>query len=73
MPKIPSHLPTLGQTEVFTLAYCATCKRTTVQLIFPERGNAFLCLGHSRKAMTADQIKRAERREREARQPKLFH
>ena len=69
MPKIPSHVSTCGNTEVLTMDYCETCKRVTVRICFP---NGDLCLGHSRKAMTQDQIKRAERRERESRQPKLF-
>jgi len=72
MPKIPGHVPTCGSTELLLLARCETCKRVTVWLVFPEKKNARLCLGHSRQAMTKEQIHRAELRERERQNPQLF-
>ena len=70
MPKIPGHVPTYGNTEILTMDYCPICKRVTVRIVFP--GNRQLCLGHSRKAMTKDQIRRAEERARMAPQFRLF-
>lgn len=73
MPKIPSHVPTCGGTEVLMLAHCERCNRVTVWLVFRDQpGAPRLCLGHSRKAMTSAQVKRAEAREREALNPRLF-
>ena len=69
MPKIPSHVSTLGDTELLDLRHCEKCNRITVWIIF-EHGR--LCMGHSRGAMTKEQIQRAEQREYERRNPKLF-
>lgn len=70
MPKLPSHVPTCGGTEVLLMAPCKTCQRVTVWLVFEAGGR--LCLGHSKKSMTKDQIRRAEARERERQNPRLF-
>jgi hypothetical protein len=71
MPKAPSHIPTVGTTELLALKFCEACQRKTLRLQY-ENGDLGPCMGCHPDYATKKQQQLHKRLERERQNPSLF-